>query len=168
MTTRYDHSDSNKDEGLSLQRLSRIISVYGANPRRWPEDPRKLEVKDIRTNAELRTQLADEAALDEALDSVSAVAIPNRLREQLLAGFERFTEENRARVSQRIRRLVASMHELVWPGAPWWQPASVLSLSILVGLSAGLAIPDPLPDSVDQQATAISDVPSTVDIDQDQ
>ena len=168
MTNRYDHSGSNKDEGLSRQRLARIISVYGANPRRWPGDVRMTEPKHLGTNAELRSRLADEARLDEALDSVSAVEIPDRLRAQLLAGFDRFTEQDQARVSRRVRRLVASLRELVWPGAPWWQPAFALSLSILVGLSAGLAIPAPLSDAGDQQVASVSDTPASVDIDQDQ
>jgi hypothetical protein len=168
MTKRYDHSGSKKDGGLSHERLARIISVYGANPRRWPGNAGKLAPANIGTNAELRARLADEAALDEALDSVSAVEIPDRLREQLLARFERFTEQDHARASRRIARLVASMRELVWPGAPWWQPAFALSLSILVGLSVGLAIPAPLPDGGDQQLAAVTDTPTSVDIDQDQ
>jgi hypothetical protein len=113
-------------------------------------------------------QLADEAALDAALDSVPAVEIPDRLREQLLARFERFQEQDNARISRRIARLVASLRELVWPGAPWWQPACALSLSILVGVSAGLAIPAPLSDSGDQQTASVSDTPTAVDIGQDQ
>ena len=168
MTDRYDHSGSKKDGGLSRERLARIISVYGANPRRWPGDVGKLEPRDIGKKEELSAQLADEAALDEALDSVPAVEIPDRLREQLLASFERFREQDSARISRRIARLVASLRELVWPGAPLWQPACALSLSIVVGLSAGLAIPDPLSQNGDQQVASVSDAPMAVDIGQDQ
>src|SRR5258707_2468092 len=115
-------------------------------------------LKDVSINAELREQLAAEVALDEALDSVSGIEVPDRLRAQLLTGFERFTEQQSARTSRRVPILAASLRELVWPGAAWWQPTCALSLSILIGLSAGLVIPDPLSDGTDQ-ATGGSDSP---------
>ncbi len=168
MTNRYDHSGSERNEGLSLERLARIISAYGANPTRWPADMRTRWPKDISMNAELRAHLGDEAALDEALDSVRPVEVPARLREQLLTGFERFIEQDRARISRRIGRRVASLRESIWPGAAWWQPAFALSLSILVGVSAGLLIPDSLSGGSDQQVASVLDAPTPVDIGPDQ
>ena len=131
-------------------------------------DVRKLGLRDVGMNPELRAELAAEAALDEALDSVAVVEIPDRLRERLLSQFDRFTNEKNASISQRIAKLIASLRELVWPGAPWWQPAFALSLSVLVGLSAGLVIPDSLSDNGDQQVTNISDTPTSVDVEQGQ
>ena len=168
MTDRYDRSPSSVRAGLSRERLGRLLSVYGANPRRWPEDVRKLRSDDLGMNAELRAQLADEGALDEALDSMQAVEIPDRLRVQLLSQFEYFCEQKNAPIWNRIARLVASLREVVWPGSSWWQPAFALSVSILVGLSAGLAIPDWPSDTGDQQVTSISDTPTSLDIGQGQ
>src|SRR5215469_2214975 len=102
MTNRYHHFGSGNDGGLSRARLARIISVYGANPKRWPADVRDLAPKAIGTNPELSAQVVDELALDEALDSLSsAVEIPDRLRKDLMDGFDRH-ERARPRFSRRI------------------------------------------------------------------
>ena len=166
MTERYDNSDPGERVGLSRDELARLISVYGANPSRWPEEARKLELKDVGMNAEQRAQLASESALDQALDSAPAIEIPDRLREQLMIGFDRFAE--RGRLLRRLAIHVSSLRNTVWPGAPWWQPAFALSLSVLIGASLGLAIPDTLPDFGDQQVTIVSDAPASVDLDQGQ
>ena len=168
MTERYDRSKSSASAGLSLDELSRLISIYGANPSRWPDEARKLQLKDVGMNAELRAQLATESAVDQALDSAPAIEIPDRLREQLMLGFERFEKRGRGRFLGGIAVYVASLKNLVWPGAPWWQPAFALSFSVLVGLSLGLAIPDSISDFGDQQVTMVSDTPTSVDLDQGQ
>ena len=168
MTDSYDHSDSGRSASVSHARLARLISVYGANPRRWPGNHGKMQPTDLSMNAELRAQLEAEAALDEALDSLPAIEIPDRLHQRLTARFDRFKEEKEERISQRIARLGASLRELVWPGASWWQPTFALSLSVLVGLSAGLVLPYSLADFGDQQTSGLSDTPTAVDIDQGQ
>jgi hypothetical protein len=168
MTGRYDHTDSGAQTGFSPDQLARLISAYGANPKRWPGSVGKLELKDVSMNAQLRAQLEAEGALDQALDSAPAIEVPGRLHERLLTRFDRFQEQEQARISRRIAKLIGSLRDLVWPGASWWQPTFALSLSILVGTSAGLVLPDSLADAGDQQVASLSDTPTTVDIDQGQ
>lgn len=168
MTGRYDHSASETPNGISPERLARLISVYGANPKRWPENAAKSGARGVGMNAELSAQLEAEAALDGALDSLPTIEMPRGLSERLLVQFDRFREQERARISQRVANLLASVRDLVWPGASWWQPTFAVSLSILVGLSVGLVLPDSLVDSSDQQVANLADTPTAVDIDQGQ
>jgi hypothetical protein len=64
---------------------------------------------------------------------------PAALEARILADFDRVAA--RPSLLTRFVRLLEDTSEVVWPGAPVWQPASVLALALAAGLAAGLMVP---------------------------
>jgi hypothetical protein len=62
------------------------------------------------------------------------------LEARILADFDRLVVPRPLRAAKAMR-VLHGLSEAVWPGAPVWQPASVLALSLIVGLAAGLLLP---------------------------
>jgi len=162
MTTGYDDPGRARRGSADRERVIQLVSAYGVNPDKWPEGTRHLATKDVPVFAE---QFAAEAALDAVLSEAPGAEMSDALRLRLLSDYQALMQQQRkpARFSSRIAILVDGLHEYVWPGAPWWKPAFALSLSLLIGVSAGLVAPNPLLDPDDQTA-GIQDAPATLDL----
>jgi len=101
----------------------------------------------------------------DVLRRLPTVAVPAALETRILADFDGIlahrAERGRAGVWRRFG-------ERLWPGVPVWQPASILALSLIIGLTAGTFVPAPATTSqVSEQVITALDVTSDVDEDRD-
>jgi hypothetical protein len=97
----------------------------------------------------------------DILKSLPTVAVPVALSTRILADFDRIAAGRTdwfGRIGERL-----------WPGAPAWQPVSVLALSLAVGLMAGVFVPSPTASATttDQVVTAALDSAPVMDFDKD-
>jgi|WetSurMetagenome_2_1015567.scaffolds.fasta_scaffold323395_2 hypothetical protein len=83
-----------------------------------------------------KDRMDDREFVETALRALPSVAVPVALETRLLAGFDALAAKRAARAGW-LRR----WRDIMWPGAPLWKPASVLALSLLIGLSAGTLMP---------------------------
>ena len=74
----------------------------------------------------------------EVLGSLPTTPVPARLEARILADFDRIAAR---RAPGMLSRLFRRWRDAVWPGAPVWKPASVLALSLAIGLTAGVLVP---------------------------
>jgi hypothetical protein len=120
-------------------RLAAVLAAYGANPSRWPKAERAgLE----RALASLPRDAVREAdALDATLDRVPSAAASASLNARVLAGFDAAAPHLRAGAFAPLTRAITRVRDLIWPGAPLWQPVSALALSLIVGLVVGVLVP---------------------------
>ena len=73
---------------------------------------------------------------DELFAVLPTTPVPPGLEARILADFDR--------VAARQAPLSRRMHgwwDAIWPGAPMWKPASVLALSLAIGLMVGVLLP---------------------------
>ncbi len=91
---------------------------------------------------------------DEAVAAVLAAfpeAEPSAgLQARILADFDAVT-------LRRARPWAWRLSDLIWPGAPVWQPASLLALSLVLGLTVGILLPSPPAATNDGAAVAAAD-----------
>ena len=103
---------------------------------------------------------------DEILALLPTTPVPSALEARILSDFDRIAaRRGRARLLQRWR-------DAVWPGAPLWKPATVLALSLAIGLTAGVLVPSSDfagndTASADQQYAAAGDTPPVVNMAED-
>lgn len=64
--------------------------------------------------------------------------VPPTLEARILADFDAAAAR---REPGALVRLARHWRDRVWPGAPVWQPASLLALSLAIGLMAGTLVP---------------------------
>jgi hypothetical protein len=83
-----------------------------------------------------KDRMDDREFVETALKAVPSVAVPAALEARLLADFDALALKRAARAGF-LRR----WRDAMWPGAPLWKPASVLALSLLIGLTAGTLMP---------------------------
>ena len=111
---------------------------------------------DERSKAPSWIEAADDAAFAQgALNALPSVAVPAALERRILADFDAVAARPpRARFVGRLR-------DAVWPGAPVWKPASVLALSLVIGLAAGALVPsaDLTRDTANQTQVSSSSSP---------
>jgi hypothetical protein len=81
-----------------------------------------------------KDRMDDREFVETALKELPSVAVPAALEARILAGFDALAAKQRRGFLRRWR-------DVMWPGAPLWKPASVLALSLLIGLSAGTLMP---------------------------
>lgn len=99
---------------------------------------------------------------EEILKGLPTTAVPAALSARILADFDRVMAPS------RIRLVVGRIGERLWPGAPIWQPASILALSLAIGLMVGAFLPAPVtPLMKADQTIAALDTASEVDLDKD-
>ena len=102
---------------MTPQRFETIITAYGAEPRRWPEQEREAAMAFARTEAGAEA-LAAERRLDALLD--------------------------RAEAPRASRELVARVARTPWrQRAGWAVRAATLAAAGLLGLYVGWAAPTP-------------------------
>ena len=108
----------------------------------------------------------DAAYADAILKNLPATAVPAGLRLRILADFDRVVARRESGLAQRLAQ---RWGELLWPGAPVWQPASVLALSLVVGLTAGAFVPAVAGSSAssDQVVAALDATTTDADLDKD-
>jgi hypothetical protein len=81
-------------------------------------------------------QMDDARFVDAILKSLPTMAVPAALEARILADFDH-------RAGRRRFGILGRVGERLWPGAPAWQPASVLALSLAAGLMVGVFVPSP-------------------------
>lgn len=82
--------------------------------------------------------IQDARFTDELLASLPTTPVPAALEARILADFDRVAVR---RAPGRLARMLQRWRDAVWPGAPVWKPASVLALSLAIGLMAGVLVP---------------------------
>lgn len=80
----------------------------------------------------------DAAVVDALIARLPTTAVPPSLEARILADFDRIAE---AHEPGKIKRWALSWRDRLWPGAPVWQPVSLLALSLAIGLVAGAFVP---------------------------
>jgi len=97
------------------------------------------------------------------LKALPTEAVSPALERRILADFDRLALGHR---EGWMARFAAGWGELLWPGAPLWQPASLLALSLVVGLAAGAFVPasTTASSSTADQSFAIADTSSVMDL----
>jgi len=82
-----------------------------------------------------KERMDDRAFADAVLGEVPSVAVPPALEARILGDFDAVAAK------RRRHGVLRRWRDTIWPGAPLWKPASVLALSLLIGLSAGTLLP---------------------------
>jgi hypothetical protein len=85
-----------------------------------------------------KDEIDDAAFAAEVMGQVATTAVPLALEARILADFERVAAVRR---HSPVWRLAARWRDRLWPGAPVWQPATLLAASLAVGLIAGAMLP---------------------------
>ena len=116
----------------------------------------------------LPNTMDDAGWLDGLIKAQPTVAVPAELEARLLASFDEVTAKREASVGAAIAKLGGRVRDAVWPGAPAWKPASVLALSLAVGVFAGNYLPlgDVVSDQTEQTASVTLDAPPAFDLDE--
>jgi len=108
----------------------------------------------------------DAAWLDALVERQQTVLVSGELEMRILASFDEVTARREAGIVAAIARFGGRFRDAVWPGAPAWQPASVLALSLVVGILAGnyLPVDDLISDQSEQTANIALDTPPAFDL----
>lgn len=85
-------------------------------------------------------EMDDKHFADKVLKGLPTVAVSQGLEARILADFDRLAAR---RHSGFLALFSQGWSERLWPGAPAWQPLSLLALSLIVGLTAGAFLPSP-------------------------
>ena len=106
----------------------------------------------------------DGAFAQRALSRLPSVAVPPALEARILADFDAAAARRRRTLWNAPARLMGAWRDAVWPGAPAWKPATVLALSLMIGLAAGALVPSSALTRDDQTQVSSSDSNSVLDI----
>ena len=91
------------------------------------------------------TDLNDALFAGRLFKKLASTPVPAGLEQRILADFDRLAGARGRRpipaFAGGARRFAEVWAERLWPGAPLWQPASLLALSLAVGLMAGSFVP---------------------------
>ena len=100
------------------------------------------------------------------LSDLPGVPVPGTLEARILADFDSVAAKRNASLWAWLLRPARGLRDAVWPGAPAWKPASVLALSLLIGLMAGTLVPASALTSVSsvQDETTVVDTVPNLDI----
>ena len=106
----------------------------------------------------------DARFVDGLFAALPTTAVPAGLESRILADFDLIAAR---RAPGLLSRLLQRWRDAVWPGAPAWKPASVLALSLAIGLMAGVLVPSSeltASTSTDQQYAVAGDAPPVVNM----
>jgi hypothetical protein len=120
---------------MTEARFAQIVDAYGGDPARWPPEERDDAERWLASTAAAQSLVAQALGLDRALGGKGQTTVSSALERRLLDDFER----SQQRWSLRARFAAAA--EIVWPGAPAWQPACVLGLALAAGLCVAVFAP---------------------------
>lgn len=101
----------------------------------------------------------DAAMTQRALSALPTVPVPADLQARIMADFDA-VQASLLKRAARVR-----WRDLFWPGAPLWKPATVLALSLIIGLAAGVFVPTGVlsSDTTDQTQVSSLDSASALD-----
>ena len=113
-----------------------------------------------------KLQTDDAVFANAILKSLPEPAVPGGLEARILADFDRVSARRGSGLAQRLAQ---RWGELLWPGAPVWQPVSALALSLVIGLTAGALVPAfaVSSPSSDQVVAALDTTTTDTDLDKD-
>jgi hypothetical protein len=74
----------------------------------------------------------------DLMQRLPSTPVAASLEARILDDFDRLAAK---RAPGALMRRLLRWRDAVWPGAPLWQPASLLALSLLIGLMAGALVP---------------------------
>ncbi len=100
----------------------------------------------------------DAVLVGKLLQALPSAAVSPALEARILADFDRLAF---ARSNGWMAHFAVRWGELLWPGAPLWQPVSLLALSLVVGLTAGAFVPSA---TASDQSFAVADTSSVMDL----
>jgi len=125
---------ANRSE-LNETRFARLVEAYGADPERWPASEREAARHLMSSNAATERSMAEARELDRALASVISPPVSAALERRLLADFDR------AQRRWSLHKAINSVAQIVWPGAPLWQPAAVFGVALTFGIALAILAP---------------------------
>jgi hypothetical protein len=117
------------DNRIDLNRLGTLLDAYGADRTRWPEAERTGAWALIESNSAARALYDEACALDDLLGKASAIEPSPELKAEILAAAARTRQE--------------SWIAALWPFGAAWKPASALAAAIMLGIAAGVVLPNP-------------------------
>jgi hypothetical protein len=154
-------SGANESE-LDEARFTRLLEAYGADQARWPTGERMAAQRHLSSNATAQRLLASARELDLALAAAAPPPISAGLESRVLADFDRLQRR------WSLRKSLVSAADIVWPGAPLWQPAAVFGLALAVGIAVAIVAPPQLRPSEETAASVFAlDAPPDADVGQD-
>jgi hypothetical protein len=133
-------------EHIDLDRLSTLLDAYGANRTRWPEAERASAWALIEVDDKARALYEDARALDGLLSQASTIEPSPELKAEVLAAAGRPRE---------------SWIQALWPFGAAWKPASALAAAVLLGIIAGVVLPNPLGSGDEPIETEIGELAMT-------
>lgn len=131
-----DEAVNGEAGGMAAERFAVLLDAYGANPSRWPEAERAAAETYAAAHAASHP-LAAAAALDAVLDRLVAEPTGASFHARVLATFDAVAAERKRGPSAMLRALF----DIIWPGAPLWQPASAFAVSLAAGIVLGVLVP---------------------------
>jgi hypothetical protein len=134
------------NEHIDLDRLSILLDAYGADRTRWPEAERASAWALIEADDKARALYEDARALDGLLSQASTIEPSPELKAEVLAAAGRPRE---------------SWIEALWPFGAAWKPASALAAAVLLGIIAGVVLPNPLGSSDEPIESEIGELAMT-------
>lgn len=132
---------------LDEAQFARLVQAYGADPQRWPASVREAAQRLASSGAATLHLLAEARELDHALASAPPPLVPAALEHRLIADFDR------AQQRWSLRKTITSVAQIVWPGAPLWQPAAVFAVALTFGIALAILAPLDLRPSDDSSAS---------------
>jgi hypothetical protein len=122
-----------------MQRLEEVLSVYGADPARWPAGDRAELVAFVGLNADAAAMVSKEASFDAVLRQAPAAVTPmiwQGARDRLLARFEAETGAGVAPCGPAAT-VVPFAPRSSKPATAWswglWRELSVMAAALLIG-----------------------------------
>jgi hypothetical protein len=123
-----------------LEALGAVLDAYGADPKRWPRGA-EMRFKDLMaSSAEARRMVREAQALDDALNR-EVMLSPARhkvLSDRIVsAAMKEKTTQETSKTSVTQAAPQRKVYRDTARDAGWWQSATVLAASLLLGLFVG-------------------------------
>ncbi|HEY4343746.1 MAG TPA: hypothetical protein VGN05_05325 [Parvibaculum sp.] len=127
---------------MTLKRLAEIVEAYGASARRWPAAERQAAEELAARDPQARALIEEASHLDSILDLSPESTASEALISRIMAARPRTVPVSVAMTVSGLNvGLWRSLVQAVWPyGSPAF-PAGALALSVMLGVSLGLASP---------------------------
>lgn len=124
---------NNRNATMDLQEFERLVSSYGANVERWPEDVRDAMREFLTQSSQAQAIVDREAGLDDLIMSAAAPEVSDMLRARVLKS----ARENRSSRTDRLDHWAAGL----WPPGRSWGPLAALAAAAILGIVAGTLAP---------------------------
>ena len=134
---------------MTLERLRQIITAYGADARRWPDDERDAAKAFVAGSPAARDAVARERALDKGL-AMAVAEVPDAAMARLTAATAFPPPRTALPAGRPADGWLSGLALAFWPRA------TVFAGMAALGIIAGLAM-EPAYSSNDANATVVSD-----------